>query len=100
MNYLTILLALFLSAALVEWKYHFHLYRTRKERLIVMAFFFVIGVIWDTYAIQSGHWNFPEGKNLGIKIGVMPIEEYLFILIIPFWIITIYKLADQKLKLR
>ena len=100
MNYLVILFILLLSAVVIEWGYHIHLYRTRRERIIITMFFFVIGVVWDTYAINNGHWSFPEGGTSGIKIGVMPLEEYLFILIIPFWIITLYKLFDQRLKLR
>jgi lycopene cyclase domain-containing protein len=63
-------------------------------------FFFTIGVIWDSYAIINGHWLFPPEKTMGINIGVMPVEEYLFILILPFWIITTYKLVHEKLKLR
>lgn len=45
-----------------------------------------------------GHWVFPTGKNINIFIGLMPFEEYLFILIIPYFIITIYKLVDSKFR--
>lgn len=100
MNYLFILILLFLSAVFIEWRYHFHLYKTRKERFLIILIFFVIGVIWDTYAIKNGHWSFPESGTLGITIGVMPLEEYLFILIIPFWVVTVYKLLDEKIRIR
>lgn len=98
MEYLVILLILFASAIFIEWKYHIHLYHSRKERFIVTFVFFVVGVLWDHLAIFRGHWEF-QGKGLiGIKIGLMPLEEYLFIIIIPFWILTVYKLLDKKVE--
>ena len=63
-----------------------------------MFFFFLFGIVWDSLAILRGHWSFPVDKTLGITIGLMPLEEYLFILIIPYFIITIYKLFDSKFR--
>ncbi len=100
MNYVTILFLLLLSAILIEWKFHIHLYKSRRERVLITLVFFIIGIIWDSYAIHAGHWSFPKSGTLGINIGIMPIEEYLFILIIPFWIITTYKLFHEKLRIR
>ncbi len=98
MEYLTILLILLASAIFIEHKYHIHLYESRQERIIVVLVFFVIGVLWDHFAIFRGHWNFSGQGLVGIKIGLMPIEEYLFILIVPFWIITTYKLLVKIIK--
>ena len=98
MEYLIILLALLISAIFLEWRYRIHLYHSRNERLIITGLFFVIGVMWDQFAIFRGHWEFPGTGLVGLKIGLMPLEEYLFILIIPFWIITIYKVLDKKIK--
>ena len=98
MEYLIILLALFSIGIFIEWKYHIHLYHSRKERIIITLTFFVIGVLWDSFAIFRGHWDFTGNGLIGITIGLMPLEEYLFILIVPFWIITMYKVLDKKLK--
>ena len=97
MEYLAILVVLLISGAIIEWKFNIHLYHSRKERLTVTLFFFVVGVLWDTFAIMRGHWDFGTTGLTGIRIGVMPIEEYLFILIVPFWIMTMYKLFDRKI---
>lgn len=99
-EYLIILIALLLAALVLEKTHHIHLYHNRKERLEVVGLFFVIGVLWDTFAIWRGHWVFPPGNNLGIVIGLMPLEEYLFALIIPYFVITIYKLVDSKFRRR
>lgn len=96
MEYFIILMALLLITFFLERKYKIHLYNSLKQRLFTVTLFCVIGILWDSYAIWRGDWVFPEGKNLGIIIGFMPLEEYLFILIVPYSVITIYKIIDSK----
>ncbi len=98
MPYIFFLSIFFLSALFLEFRFRIHLYRSLKERLIVTFFFFVVGVAWDTYAVTSKHWIFPGDGLIGYHIGVLPLEEYLFILIVPFWILTAYKVWDKKIK--
>jgi len=82
LEYLTILSVMLVVTFILEKNNHIHLYHSRKERTEIIGLFFLVGVIWDTFAIWRGHWAFPAGKTLGITIGLMPLEEYLFILII------------------
>ena len=96
MEYLIILISFFLVTLVLEKTHHIHLYHNLKERLEIVGFFFVVGVAWDSFAIWRGHWAFPPGGTLGITIGVMPLEEYLFALIMPYFGITVYKLIDSK----
>jgi lycopene cyclase domain-containing protein len=100
LEYLIILFIIFIVTFILEIANHIHLYCNRRERLEIIGLFLLVGVIWDTFAIWRGHWIFPAGKTLGIKIGLMPLEEYFFILIIPYFILTVYKLIDSKLKRR
>lgn len=97
MEYFFILNFILLITFVLERQYKIHLYHSRRERFIIVLIFFVIGVIWDSFAIIQGDWVFPQRKLLGITIGVMPLEEYMFILIIPYSILTVYKLLDVKL---
>ena len=41
-------------------------------------------LIWDAYAIKSGHWYFDKSQILGIfgPLGI-PLEEFLFFIIVP-----------------
>jgi lycopene cyclase domain-containing protein len=57
-----------------------------------------IGVVWDSYAILRGHWTFGKQFFVGIKLGVMPVEEYLFMLIIPFSVLVLHKIVTEKPK--
>jgi len=97
-EYIIILSILLLVTIVLEKTHHIRLYHNLQEKLVIVGFFFIVGVVWDTFAIWRGHWAFPPGKNLGIVIGLMPLEEYLFVLIVPYFIITIYKLIDSKYK--
>jgi lycopene cyclase domain-containing protein len=44
----------------------------------------IIFLLWDSYAITKGHWHFDPAQILGIYgPGHIPLEEYLFFLIVP-----------------
>ncbi len=96
MEYLILLIITFGITLILEKIHHIHLYHNRKERLEIVGLFFIIGVVWDWYAILRGHWVYPPTSNTGVFIGLMPIEDYFFMLVIPYFIITIYKLMDSK----
>ena len=44
----------------------------------------ILFLIWDAYAVASGHWKFDPDQTLGIygPFGI-PLEEFLFFLIVP-----------------
>ncbi len=44
----------------------------------------IIFLVWDFYFTKIGVWSFNYNYCLGIKIFEMPVEEWLFFLIIPF----------------
>lgn len=56
----------------------------------------VIGIAWDQFAISRGHWSFGEQFLLGPKIEFMPIEEFGFIFIVPYFLLVLYKLVEKK----
>jgi lycopene cyclase domain-containing protein len=95
--YLATLGAFFALAVWLEVEFHVHLYRTRKERILITLIFFVIGVAWDSISTIEKTWIYPGNGLIGIWIGVLPIEEYLFSLVVPFWILTVYRVLEAKL---
>lgn len=96
MEYLGILLFVFLAFMLLKLRYKIQLFKSIKEKVIFALACLAIGVVWDSYAILRGHWVFGEQFFVGVKIGVMPVEEYLFILIIPFSVLVLYKIVTKK----
>jgi len=98
--HIIILLLLLACAIILELAYRVHLYHTRRERIIITLIFFVVGVVWDALGTARGIWIFPGAGLMGIWIGVLPLEEYLFSLIVPFWILTVYRVLDSRLRVR
>lgn len=52
-------------------------------------------ILWDIYATQMGHWGFNKNYNLGIYIFNLPIEEYLFFILIPINCIFIWTILKK-----
>ena len=97
-EYLIILLIILALAIYFEYKYHIHLYHSRKERLQVTFSIFVAAMTWDYFAVYRHHWIFPGNGLVGIRIFGLPIEEFLFFLIIPYIVLIVYKFFDKKSK--
>lgn len=98
MSYLFLLIVLFILTFYLERKFKIHLFSSKRERFLIPLIFFVIGVIWDTYAVYQGHWFFRKENLNGLYIGVLPLEEYVFFLVFPYAVITIYKVLRIKIK--
>ena len=64
-----------------KWKHFF------PGMFITAAFF----LIWDVIFTQNGVWEFNKSYLLGIFIGNLPLEEYLFFFIVPFACTFIYE---------
>ena len=58
--------------------------RRIKRALMAIAPVALIFIIWDAYAIRNGHWSFDKSQILGLYGPFcIPIEEYLFFLVVP-----------------
>lgn len=67
------------------WKYFF------PATFIMMAFF----VSWDIIFTYYGFWGFNEKYLSGIHLGILPIEEWLFFICIPYaCLFTIYSFKN------
>lgn len=67
------------------WKYFF------PATFIMMAFF----VSWDIIFTHHGFWGFNEKYLSGIKLGILPIEEWLFFVCIPYaCLFTVYSFKN------
>ena len=65
-----------------------------KNLAVALFILFIVGVIWDQISVRLGIWSFSQNKILGNLFGV-PIEEYLFIIFVPLFVITIYTLINK-----
>ena len=80
--------AMLLFVVLGSWwlEFAFKIRVLRRPRILFMAIIpvSIFFLIWDAFAINQDHWTFDPNQILGV-IGPLniPLEEYLFFLIIP-----------------
>ncbi|TMM57043.1 lycopene cyclase domain-containing protein [Maribacter algarum] len=82
--YLIILLISLAGPLALSFEKNLKLYRRWKfllPAILITMFFFVI---WDIIFTHMGFWFFNPIYNSGIYIQKLPLEEYLFFLVIPY----------------
>lgn len=97
-EYALILLSLLLVTVFLHRRYKVKIFRSKSHLLISYAILLLVGISWDHFAIARGHWYFNEEFLLGVHLGLIPIEEYAFMIIVPYFGIVIYKLTEKHLK--
>lgn len=95
--YLLILLGLGSVSFILQKRNSLQLFRNRNHFFMYVLTILAVGLIWDYFSVWLGIWSFPNNGTIGIKIGVLPIEEYLFFLIGPYFGLTIYKAFEKQL---
>jgi len=92
-EYLIILSILTLIASLLQKIFKIKLFNSLKQSLTFYTTIFTIGIIWDSFAIYRGHWIYPGQGTMGIFIGLMPLEDYLFIAVVSYFSLVVYRLT-------
>jgi lycopene cyclase domain-containing protein len=98
MEYLLVEIGILLTGLFLVWKYKLKLFKSVGHAVITLLTYFLLIIIFDSIAIFYGWWAFPGPGTLGIKIGLLVIEEYSFGIIIPWFIIVFYKFVEKKVK--
>jgi len=98
-EYLLLLISIFIACIIVNLKFKIQIFQTTKQAIIVLAALFVIGSTLDSFAVFREYWsyNVNGGFFVGIKIGLLPLEEYLFMAAIPYLTLTVYGLTRKYL---
>ncbi len=99
MGYMSILVGVFSFSVVMKRIHRATFFKSTKQGAAILGFFFVVGVVWDSYAVYSGHWFFNDKNLLGVRVGLLPIEEYVFFIVLPVFIITMYQVLRTKLDL-
>lgn len=59
---------------------------------IIPATFFIV---WDIYFLKQGVWSFNNDYILGFRLGGLPIEEWMFFLVIPYCSVFVYDVVKS-----
>lgn len=96
-EYFLILLGLFLATLVLHLYFKVKIYKSTKHFFIFNFVNLFLATIWDQIAIARGHWTFNPEYLLGLKIGFMPIEEFLFVLVLSYFALTFFKIIEKKI---
>lgn len=74
----------------------------RRPRLVALTLLPVVAVFaaWDLWAHARGHWWFDEQQILGPRLIGLPVEEWLFFLVIPLCALLTYEAVGNVLDRR
>jgi len=100
MEYLIIEIVLCLITFLVHRHYNVKIFRKRKQFAIFWILTIFLGAVWDNLAVYRGHWFYPGKGLIGLNIGLIPFEDYIFMIVVAYAILVMYqisnKMIDQK----
>ena len=96
MEYLLIEIGLLIFFFLMHRIYKVKLFKNKNKFVKFWLFVFIFGIIWDWFAIVRGHWYYPGSGILGIFIGVIPLEDYLFMVVVPYGLLVAYQILNRK----
>jgi len=97
-EYALILLLLLLVTVFLHYRFKITIFKSKYHLFIFYAVIFIVGILWDHFAIGRGHWIFGREFILGQYIGLIPIEEYLFVIIVFYFSLVIYKITEKYTK--
>ncbi len=95
MEYLVIEILLLVLFILIHRISKIKIFKNYKIFLMFWFFVFLWGVLWDWFAIARGHWIYQKPFILGIFIGVIPVEDIVFMIVVPYGILIGYKLIEK-----
>jgi len=94
-EYLISLVLLLLIAVCLKFKYKISIFKSTKEIITFYSVIFVIGTIWDNFAVWRGHWFYPGKGIMGIFVGLIPIEDYVFAIVTSYIVLVLYKTIQK-----
>lgn len=99
-KYLYFFVLLFALAYPLAQSFERRLQYYKKWKNLFMGVFIMMAVFipWDIWFTGSGVWWFNHGYTSGLRIYLLPIEEWLFFIIIPFACFFIYEVLNHFIK--
>jgi lycopene cyclase domain-containing protein len=96
-EYALILLFILLGAIFLHRLNKITLFGSKLHILVYYFIALLFGTTWDHFAISRGHWSFADKFLFGPRIGLLPIEEYGFFIIVAYFALVVYKSIEKYL---
>lgn len=82
-EYLAVLGACLVATAPLELVLRVGVYRQVKRLLLTLACTGAVFVTWDLVGARLGHWDYVPARITGVAFLGLPLEEYLFFVVVP-----------------
>lgn len=82
-EYLAVLGACLVATAPLELVLRVGVYRQAKRLLLTLACTGAVFVTWDLVGARLGHWDYDPARVTGVALLGLPLEEYLFFVVVP-----------------
>lgn len=99
LRYLAILLACVALTLPLELALRARVYRRPRRLAAALLPVVVVFGAWDLVGTARGHWSFSPRYTLGVRIAGLPVEEWLFFLVVPVCAVLTYEAVGAGLRL-
>lgn len=83
LSYLAVLAACVVGTLPLEFALQARVYRRWQATAAAVLPVAAVFIVWDYLAVRAGWWWFDDRFLTGVILGVLPLEEVLFFLVIP-----------------
>lgn len=73
-------------------------YKRWKGLFLGIAVTGTVFIVWDVLFTKWGVWGFNDHYLCGVKLGNLPLEEYLFFIVVPYACVFIYAVLNYFIK--
>ena len=99
-EYLVLLAACVVVTAPLEFVLGVRVYRQARRLALTLLCTGVVFVTWDLAGAGLGHWDYNPARILGVYLFGLPLEEYLFFVVIPLCGVLAYEAVRAVLARR
>ena len=94
--YILLLVLFFAGVVVVSLKRKDGFTGKLKYLFPAMLFTGAIFILWDIRFTELGIWGFNPDYTLGISVKNLPVEEWLFFFVVPFFSVYIYEILRNR----
>ena len=96
-EYSALLVLCLLATAPLELLLGVGVYRQGRRLVLAVGCMAAVFVTWDLVGARLGHWDYNPAAITGIRLLGLPLEEYLFFVVVPLCAILAYEAVRATL---
>ena len=97
LQYLALMAACLIVTLPLEFVLRARVYRRPRRLVLALIPTVVIFTVWDVVGILRHHWTYSPLFTTGFRLGVMPIEELVFFVVVPICGLLTYEAVGDVL---